>query len=119
MSYGWRTAMTIAGVGLILPATAQAQQGMPYYGYGPGMMWGDGGGWFHMLFGFLMMLLFVGVIVVLVVLGIRWLGSSGHSPFRHVPGPGARGALDILKERLARGEIDVAEYEERRRALGE
>ena len=26
--------------------------------------------------------------------------------------------LDILKERLARGEIEPAEYEERRKALG-
>jgi len=117
MSYNWRTAMTITGAALGVPTVAQAQ-GMPYYGYGQGMMWG-GGGWFHMLFGFLMMLLFVGVIVVLVVLGIRWLGGSEHSPFRHAPGSGARSPLDILKERLARGEIDIAEYEERRRALGE
>jgi putative membrane protein len=118
MSYGWRTAMMIGGLALGLPAMAQAQ-GMPYYGYGPGMMWGEGGGWFHMLFGFLMMLLFLGVIVVLVVLGVRWLGGSEHSPFRHGPGAGQRSALDILKERLARGEIDVAEYEERKRALGD
>jgi putative membrane protein len=53
------------------------------------------------------------------VLVVRWLGGSEHSPFRHGPGPGARSSLDILKERLARGEIDVAEFEERRRALGE
>jgi putative membrane protein len=81
------------------------------------MMWG--GGILHMLFGLLMMILFVAGIVVLVVLGVRWLGASGHSPFRHQPREGERPALDILKERLARGEIDVAEYEERRRALGE
>jgi putative membrane protein len=84
--------------------------------YGLHMMWG---GWFHMFFGFLMMILFLGIIVVLVVLGVRWLGSSKHSPFRHAPRHGERAALDILKERLARGEIDVAEFEERRRALGE
>jgi putative membrane protein len=118
MSYGWRTAMMIVGAALALPALAQAQaqQGMPYYGYGPGMMWG---GWFHMFFGFLMMIVFLAIIVGLVVLGIRWLGASGHSPFRQPPTAGQHTALDILKERLARGEIDVAEYEERRRALGE
>ena len=96
-----------------LPGLALAQPGE---GWGPQMMWG---GWFHMFFGFVMMLLFLGIVVGLVVLGVRWLGGSEHSPFRHAPGPGARSALDILKERLARGEIDVAEYEERKRALGE
>jgi putative membrane protein len=91
-----------------------AQPGGRYWE--PDMMWG---GWFHMFFGFLMMLLFLGILVGLVVLVVRWLGTSEHSPFRQAPGAGARTPLDILKERLARGEIDVAEYEERRRALGE
>ena len=81
------------------------------------MMWD--GGWLHMFFGFLMMLLFLGVLVGLVVLGVRWLGGE-HSPFRHASGgPASVAALDILKERLASGEIDVAEFEERRRALGD
>jgi putative membrane protein len=97
-----------------LPGPAMAQPGEGYWG--PQMMWG---GWLHMFFGFLMMLLFLGILVGLVVLVVRWLGSSEHSPFRQATGPGARSPLDILKERLARGEIDVAEYEERRRALGE
>jgi putative membrane protein len=118
MSYVWRTAIMIGGLALGLPAITQAQQNMPYYGYGPGMMWEDGG-WFHMLFGFLMMILFLAIIVALVVFGVRWLGSAEHSPFRHPPAAGHRTALDILKERLARGDIDVAEYEERKRALGE
>jgi putative membrane protein len=97
-----------------LPGPALAQPGDGYWG--PHMMWG---GWFHMFFGFLMMLLFLGILVGLVVLVVRWLGSSELAPFRHAPGAGGRSPLDILKERLARGEIDVAEYEERRRALGE
>jgi putative membrane protein len=117
MAWAWRGAITIGSFALALPATAQVER-MPYYGYGPGMMW-EGGGWFQMLAGFLMMLVFLAVIVVLVVLGVRWLGGSEHSPFRPGPGAGQRTALDILKERLARGEIDVAEYEERKRALGE
>jgi putative membrane protein len=103
------------GVLLVLPGLAHAQQGPPFYG--PGMMWD--GGWFHMFFGFLMMILFLGVIVALVVFGIRWLGGGEHSPFRHPQGGGQRAALDILKERLAKGEIEVVEFEERRRALGE
>jgi putative membrane protein len=56
----------------------------------------------------------VGVIVLLV----RWLGGSEHPLFRPT-GQTSRAALDILKERLARGEIDVAEFEERKRALGD
>ena len=119
MSYGWRTAMMIGGLALGLPAIAQAQQGMPYYGYGPGMMWEEGGGWFHMLFGFLMMILFLGVIVVLVVLGVRWLGGCRTFAVPPSASAGPRSALDILKERLAKGEIDVAEFEERKRALGD
>ena len=105
---------TLLSSSLTLTVLAMAQPAEGYWG--PHMMWG---GWFHMFFGFLMMLLFLGIIIVLVVLGVRWLGSSEHSPFRQAPGPGARSPLDILKERLARGEIDVAEFEERRRALGE
>jgi putative membrane protein len=112
MRYALRTAL-LAGL-LGLPGLAMAERGEGYFG--PHIMWG---GWFQMFFGFLMMLLFLGIIVALVVVGVRWLGSSEHSPFRHAPGPGAPSPLDILKERLARGEIDVAEYEERRRALGE
>ena len=101
--------------GLIgLPGLAMAQPAEGYWG--PHMMWG---GWFHMFFGFLMMVLFLAILIGLVILVVRWLGSSEHSAFRHAPGAGARSPLDILKERLARGEIDVAEYEERRRALGE
>jgi len=72
-----------------------------------------------MFFGFLMMLLFLAILVGLVVLAVRWLISSEHSPFRHSPRQGEHTALNILKERLAKGEIDVAEYEERRRALGD
>jgi putative membrane protein len=52
-----------------------------------------------------------------VVLMIRWLGGVSH--FSAGPGGPSRTPLDILKERLAKGEIDVAEFEERRRALGE
>jgi putative membrane protein len=104
------------GSGLALLAQAAPALAQPERYYGPGMMWG---GWFHMLFGFLMMILFLAIIVALVVLAVRWLGGSEHSPFRHAPRQGERSALDILKERLARGEIEVAEFEERRRALGE
>jgi putative membrane protein len=81
---------------------------------GPGMMWGWG--WYGMIFGPLFMILWLAVIAV-VVLIVRWLAGPWHGmpPSQTPPG---RTALDILKERFARGEIDNEEYEERRRLLG-
>ena len=107
-------ALAAALVGVLLPSMAIAQPGDRYWG--PGMMWD--GGLFHMFFGFLMMILFLAIVVGVVVLLVRWLGGSEHSLFGPT-GQTSRTALDILKERLARGEIDVAEFEERKRALGE
>ncbi|WP_245464890.1 MULTISPECIES: SHOCT domain-containing protein [unclassified Mesorhizobium] len=85
------------------------------YAYGPGMMWW-GGGWM-MIFGPLFMILFFVVLVAAVLPLGRWLGGPAVMP-PHQPPPG-RTALDILKERFARGEIDKNEFEERRRVLGE
>ncbi len=80
-----------------------------------GPMWH--GGWGGMILGPLMMILFVAVIVVLVVVALRWLGSTGHGA--QPQAPSGKVALDILKERFAQGEIDREEFEERRRVLGD
>lgn len=80
--------------------------------------WGDGfmgHGWSGMLFGPLMMILFIAVVVAIVVLIVRWLGGSRATG----SGAAARTAVDILEERYARGEIDRDEFEERRRVLTE
>lgn len=87
------------------------QQGAPYYGP---HMW-NGGAWMFM--GPLMMIVFIAIVVAVIVLIVRWLGGPGHGAAPHPP-PG-RTALDILKDRFARGEIDKEEFEERRRVLGE
>jgi putative membrane protein len=82
------------------------------------MMWG-GWGWSGMIFGPLMMIAVLAAIIVVAVLVIRWLGGSpsgGSWPAGQLP---ARTALDILKERFAKGEIDKEEFEERRRLLSE
>ena len=97
-----------------VPALADPQTGWGY-GYGHPMM---GYGWF---FGPLFMILVIVLIVAAVVLVLRWLGIGG--PGGASGGGGGAGSarpdpLDILKERLARGEITPEEYEERKRVLG-
>ena len=97
---------------LCLAAPAWAQEAGPPYG--PDMMWP--GGWYGMMFlGPLMMLLLIAAVVVLVVLAVRWLSGTGGA----APRASQSRALEILKERFARGEIDKEEFEERRRVLGE
>jgi putative membrane protein len=83
------------------------------------MMWD--GSWTWMFFGPLITILFVAAVIVLVVVALRWIGGS-HGALgskEAPPPPSAKTPLDILKERFARGEIDRAEFEERRRVLNE
>jgi len=77
-----------------------------------GMMDGMGhmGGWGGMAFGGLMMLLWFALLIGLIVLIVRWLGGTSK---RNT----SRDALDTLKQRFARGEIDTAEFEERSEQL--
>ncbi|MDP6774906.1 MAG: SHOCT domain-containing protein [Rhodospirillales bacterium] len=115
---GSRIALLIA-----VPATALTTVSAVAQTYGnhphTGDMMGHMGawGWGGMILGPIMMIVFIAVAVVVVVLLVRWLGGTGHGGAVH--GPPGRTALDILKERFARGEIDKEEFEERRRVLGE
>ena len=77
---------------------------------------GMGFGWGHMLFGSLMMVLFWGGIIVVVVMAVRWLSHGGS--MRTETGSRDR-AMEILKERFAKGEIDAEEYEQRKRLLSD
>jgi len=70
--------------------------------------WGGGGMWF----GGSMMFLGLALTVVLVVLLVKWLGGDSSAPLETEDR-----SLRILKERYAAGEIDKAEYEEKRQAL--
>lgn len=111
-----RFAAVAAPAAVPWPALAAAQSSAWGYGYGPHMM-GAAGGWWHAIFGPLVMIVVVvalvaAILLTLKLLGGPWLGSGTQRSYRS-------DALDILKERYARGEIDKEEYEERRRILGE
>ncbi|MGE3712633.1 MAG: hypothetical protein AB7G35_23560 [Hyphomicrobiaceae bacterium] len=90
---------------LALPAGVALAQGGPPWGWG---------GWFH-FFPFLIVLAFVtGLVLIMVRLIGRhcpWRDSRERTSVPHKAG------LDILDERLARGEIEKAEYEEKRRLI--
>lgn len=78
-------------------------------------MWGDGGSWGMGwgMFGVLHMLLWWVLIILGIVVLVKWLfgGTSGQ----------ARGienrALEVLKERYARGEIGKEEFDQKKRDL--
>lgn len=78
-------------------------------------MWSDG--WGGMFMGGGMMVVFMLIVIVAIVLLVR--GMSGGSGSGGNGSAGSRTALDILNERYARGEIDTAEYSERKKAITE
>jgi putative membrane protein len=69
------------------------------------MWWNDYWPMPWMFMGPLVMLVFVAMCIAMMFFMMRGMGHR------------RRDAVDILKERLARGEINQAEYEERRRLL--
>jgi putative membrane protein len=74
-------------------------------------MWGEWG-WGSMFMGPLFGILLIPVIAVAIVLVVRAIGRDAATDR-----PEGGSALDILDERFARGEIDVQEYEERKKIL--
>jgi len=78
------------------------------WGWSMHPMWGFWGAWGVGMM--LMMLLFWIVVIVGVVLGMRWLARVGAEPRPD-------SALEILRQRYARGEIGKEEFEAKRRDL--
>ena len=95
-------AALLSGVGMPMVAWAQER---PYDWWGMHYMWGEWG--VGMMF---MMIVFWGLIIVALVLGIRWLLTQGREPR-------SDSALDILRQRYARGEINKEEFEAKKREI--
>ena len=83
-------------------------------------MHGFGFGWGGMIFGGLLTLLFWGVIIALIFFVVRALSRSGSgqaAPPAGSPGQAPDRALEILRERYARGEISKDEFNSMRQDL--
>lgn len=98
-------AWALALPGVIIPTATWAAQERPYDYWGWHPVWGT---WHIGMM--LVMLLFWGLVIVGLVLGIRWLITQGREPRTDSP-------LDILKRRYARGEIDRQEYEAQKQEI--
>ncbi len=114
-AFRFRMATIVLWVLGIFPLSAAFAQEGRYHGWnmGPDMMGSWGMGWFGGIF----MVVFWILILVGLVFVIRWLvlatskkGDSGQPTSR---------AIDILKERYARGEIDKAQFETMKRDLAD
>ena len=107
MNKNTKTALIIGGVIAVLLVAAPLAAGCVVggAGYDYGMMGGYGGWWFMPILG----IIFLGLIIWAVVALVR--GQSGSQS------PGADSALEILKRRYARGDIDKEEYEQKKKDL--
>ena len=84
--------------------------GYDYYGYGHPMMWGGG---FDIVGGIFAVVLTVLLIAVILSVVRYSRGMHGKGMHFHM----GNSAMDILKERYAKGEIDKAEFEEKQKDL--
>lgn len=71
------------------------------------MMWNEMGGWWGMGFGWIVPLFIIAMVVWMVT--ARYRGGSGA--------PSRNSALEILKERYAKGELSREEFESMRKEI--
>ncbi len=67
--------------------------------------WGMGWGWI------------TGLIILVIFIAVIWIAARAFSNGRMNYSSSQKSALDILKERYARGEISKEEYEEKKRDI--
>ena len=108
MDKNLKTALVIGGVVVAVIITLSVVFGLLGRDSGYGMMGGFGGGWL-MAVG---MVVFWGLVIWGIVALVRGASTSG-------PGSSAPpdSALEILRKRYARGEINKQEYEEKKKDL--
>jgi putative membrane protein len=95
-------------LGGLTPAIVIAQERPYEWAWDMHPMWWMWGAWGILMM--LGMLTFWGLVIAGIVLGIRWLVRQGR-------GSGPDAALDILRQRYARGEISKEEFEAKKRDL--
>lgn len=90
--------------------TAQGPSEWAHWPFGPSIL----GGWLNMLTKFI----FIGLVLVLIMYLIRYLFGPGGPMREDIPtGDAPDQAMDILRRRLASGEISAEEYENLRKVL--
>lgn len=80
------------------PSGLNFTNNMMNFGYGFGFF-----GWIFMIFWW-------ALIIALLAVAVKWIANQSRSD-------GSKSALDILKERYAKGEIDKKEFEEKKKEL--
>ena len=116
MDKNLRTALIIGGIIVailiivsVLTGLGSGWQGYGYGMMGSGMMGNFGWGWFMPIF----MILFWGLVIWGIVALVRGVSQPGSTDFSSR----TDSALEILKKRYARGEINKEEYEARKKDL--
>lgn len=104
------SSVALIGVGG-LTATAASADPVETWSGGYGHMWGG------MMGGGLMMLVFWGVLIAVIVLIVRALMSGRSDPASS--GQGGVDAVEVLRARFARGEIEEEEFRRRKALLDE
>ncbi|MDP3769659.1 MAG: SHOCT domain-containing protein [bacterium] len=101
ISGGWMPMMNMMWGGWSSPFGNNSTNNMMNFGFGP---FGS--------FGWIFMILWWVLIIAGITALIKWLTSQSHGTRNH-----EKSALDVLKERYAKGEIDKKEFEEKKKDL--
>ena len=96
---------------LFISITSYAHEPGEDYSYGPWMMWGHGFGWFWPFMLIIPIIFIIGIIFL-----IRRLIVTAD---RNRTMKTEESALDILRKRYARGEIDRDEFQQKRDDLNQ